>query len=97
MTRGFAVRRTLAGSVPSSRPTTEQLLKRAADLMRQYREYLENFNAAVDQLLKLQAEFKAEHPPFGSRYSPSESMPGNRRMCSGSVKRPWGIAGRDGF
>ena len=70
MTRGFAVRRTLARRVPSSRPTTEQLLKRAADLMRQYREYLENFNAAVDQLLKLQAEFKAEHPPFGSRYSP---------------------------
>ena len=95
MTRGFAVRRTLAGSVPSSRPTTEQLLKRAADLMRQYREYLENFNAAVDQLLKLQAEFKAEHPPSGLAIHPSESMPGN--MCSGSVKRPWGIAGRDGF
>jgi len=52
-----------------STPTTEELLKRAEDVMRRDQEYLENFNAAVDRLLKQQAEFKAEHPPFGSRYS----------------------------
>ena len=97
MTRGFAVRRTLAGSVPSSRPTTEQLLKRAADLMRQYREYLENFNAAVDQLLKLQAEFKAEHPPFGSRYSPLRIYARQQAYVQRQCEAPVGIAGRDGF
>ena len=52
-----------------STPTTEQRLTRAADLIRQSGEYLEDFNAAVDTLQKKQAEFQAEHPPFGSRYS----------------------------
>ena len=51
-----------------SNPTTEELLKRAEDLMRQNQEYLEDFNAALDQLLKRKAEFQAEHPAFG-RYS----------------------------
>ena len=52
----------------SSDLTTEELLKRAEDLMHEDREYLEDFNAAVDTLQKKQAEFQAEHPPFG-RYS----------------------------
>jgi hypothetical protein len=39
------------------------------DLIRESGEYLENFNAAVDQLQKAQAEFRAEHPRFGTRYS----------------------------
>jgi len=38
------------------------------DLIRQNQEYLEDFNAALDQLLKRKAEFQAEHPAFG-RYS----------------------------
>jgi len=61
--------RPILGTVRPSTPTTEELLKRAEDVMRRDQEYLENFNAAVDRLLKQQAEFKAEHPPFGSRYS----------------------------
>ena len=52
----------------SSTPTTEQLLKRAEDMMHEDREYLEDFNAAVDTLQKKQAEFQTEHPAFG-RYS----------------------------
>ncbi len=37
-------------TVHSSTPTKEQLLKRAADIMREDQEYLKNFNAAVDKL-----------------------------------------------
>ena len=55
--------------MPSHSPTTEELLKHAEDLMRQDWAYLEDFNAALDQLQKKQEEFQAEHPPFGSRYS----------------------------
>jgi hypothetical protein len=55
-------RRRILGTVHSSTPTTEELLKRAKDLIRESGEYLENFNAAVDQLQKAQAEFRAEHP-----------------------------------
>jgi len=54
-------RRILASAVPSHSPTTEELLKRAEDLMK-------DFNAAVDALQKRQAEFQTEHPAFG-RYS----------------------------
>ena len=61
-------RRILALTVTFSNPTTEELLKRAEDLMRQNQEYLEDFNAALDQFLKRKAEFQAEHPAFG-RYS----------------------------
>ncbi len=43
-------------------------MQRAEDVMRQSWEYLEDFNTALDQLHKRQAEFQAEHPPFG-RYS----------------------------
>ena len=62
-------RRILACAVPSHSPTTEELLKRAEDLMRQDWAYLKDFNAALDQLQKKQEEFQAEHLPFGSRYS----------------------------
>ena len=55
--------------MPSTSPTTEQLLKRAEDVMRRDQEYLEDFNAALDQLQKKQEKFQAEHPSFGSRYS----------------------------
>jgi hypothetical protein len=57
------------GAVPSNSATTEELLKRAEDVMRHSWEYLEDFNAVLDQLQKRQAEFPAEHPPFASRYS----------------------------
>ncbi len=62
-------RRILASAVPSHSPTTEELLKRAEEMMRQDWAYLENLNAALDQLQKTQEKFEAEHPPFGSRYS----------------------------
>jgi hypothetical protein len=65
----FSLRRILASNVTFSNPTTQELLKRAEDLIQQDQEYLENFNAAIDALQKRQAEFQAEHPPFGSRYS----------------------------
>jgi hypothetical protein len=55
--------------VYSSTPTTEELLKRAKDLIRKDQEYLKDFNAAIDQLQKKKEEFQAEHPPFGTRYS----------------------------
>jgi len=51
--------------VTFSNPTTEELLKRAEDLMRQNQEYLEDFFAAMNRLLKRQAEFQAEHPHWG--------------------------------
>jgi len=51
--------------VRSSTPTTEELLNRAKDLIRQNREYLEHFNAVIDQLHKREEEFQAEHPPGG--------------------------------
>jgi hypothetical protein len=56
-------------NVPFSNPTTEELLKQAEDVIRRSGEYLEDFNAALDQLLKRQAEFRTEHPRFGDRYS----------------------------
>jgi hypothetical protein len=59
----------LARTVPSTSPTTEQLLKRAEDVMRQDQEYLEDFNAAIDRLQQRQAEFQAEHPTWGTRYA----------------------------
>ena len=62
-------RRILASAVPSHSPTTEELLKRAEDLIRQNQECREGFIAAMNRLLKRQAEFQAEHPPWGSRYS----------------------------
>jgi len=55
--------------VPSTSPTTEQLLKLAEELIHQDQEFLKDFNAAVDQLQKKQEKFQTEHPPFGSRYS----------------------------
>jgi len=55
--------------VHSSTPTTEELLQRAEDLIHQDQEYLKDFNAAIDELQKMQAELQAEHPPWGSRYS----------------------------
>ena len=57
------------GTVHSSTPTTEELLNRAKDLIRQNREYLEHFNAVIDQLHKREEEFQAEHLPWGTRYS----------------------------
>ena len=62
-------RRRILGTVYSSTPTTEELLKRAKDLIRQDQEYLKDFNAAIDQLQKKKEEFQAEHVPFGTRYS----------------------------
>jgi hypothetical protein len=50
-------------------PTTEELLKRAQDLIHQDEDYLEGFNAAIDQLLKMQEQFRTEHPRSGDRYS----------------------------
>ena len=61
--------RRLLGTVHSSTPTTEELLKRAEDLIRQNQECREDFIAAMNRLLKRQAEFQAEHPPLGPRYS----------------------------
>ena len=58
-------RRILASAVPSHSPTTEELLKRAEDPMREDCAYLKDFNAAVDALQKRQAEFQTEHPAFG--------------------------------
>jgi len=55
--------------VASHIPTTEELLKRAQDLIHLDQDYLKDFNAAIDQLQKRKEEFQAEHPPFGSRYS----------------------------
>ena len=55
----------LTSAVPSHSPTTEELLKRAEDLMREDCAYLKDFNAAVDALQKRQAEFHTEHPAFG--------------------------------
>jgi hypothetical protein len=55
--------------VTFSNLTTEELLELAEDLIYQDQEYLEDFNAAIDQLQKRKEEFQAEHPPFGSRYS----------------------------
>ena len=61
-------RRILASNVTFSNLTTQELLKHAEDMMREDWEFLKDFNAAVDALQKKQAEFQAEHPPFGSRY-----------------------------
>ncbi len=61
-------RRILASAVSSHSPTTEQLLKRVEDMMREDWEFLKDFNAAVDQLQKKQEKFQTEHPAFG-RYS----------------------------
>jgi len=44
-------------------------VKHAEDMMREDQEFLKDFNTAVDQLQKRQAEFEAEHPPFGDRHS----------------------------
>src|SRR6266550_7317730 len=60
-----ALKRILALTVTFSNPTTEELLKRAEDLIRQNQEYLEDFSAALDHLQKRQEEFHAEHPAFG--------------------------------
>src|SRR6266566_3569232 len=51
--------------LPFNNPTTEELLKRAEDVIHQDLEYLKDFNAAVGQLQKRQEEFQAGHPPFG--------------------------------
>jgi hypothetical protein len=59
----------LASNVTFSNLTTEELLELAEDLIHQDQEYLEDFNAAIDQLQKRKKEFQAEHPAFGSRYS----------------------------
>jgi hypothetical protein len=59
----------LAGNVTFSNPTTEELLKRAEDVIRQNQDYLKDFMASVDQLLRRQEQFRAEHPAFGDRYS----------------------------
>jgi len=48
--------------------TTQELLDLSEDIMREDREYLKNFDDAVDALYKRQAEFQREHPAFG-RYS----------------------------
>jgi hypothetical protein len=49
-------------------PTSEHLL------MRQNQEYLEDFIAAMNQFLKRPAEFQAEHPDYGDRYSRSSGI-----------------------
>jgi hypothetical protein len=54
--------------VTFSNLTTQELLKHAEDIMREDREYLKEFNAAVDALQKKHEEFQIEHPAFG-RYS----------------------------
>jgi hypothetical protein len=51
--------------VTFSNPTTQELLKHAEDMMREDQEFLKDFNAAINQLQKRQAEFQAEHPAFG--------------------------------
>ncbi len=61
-------RRILASTVTLNNLTTQELLKHAEDMMREDWEFLKDFNAAVDQLLKKKEEFQAEHPAFG-RYS----------------------------
>jgi hypothetical protein len=55
--------------VTSGNPTTEELLKRAEDVIRQDQDYLKDFMTSVDQLLRRQEQFRAEHPAFGDRYS----------------------------
>ena len=60
--------------MPSHSPTTQELLKRAQDLIHLDQDYLKDFNAAIDQLQKKKEEFQAEHPPFGFAIpSPIES------------------------
>jgi len=54
-------------------PITEELLKRAQDMIHEDQDYLKDFNAAVNQLRKRQAEFEAEHPGFRDRYSLSRA------------------------
>ena len=58
----------LASTVTLNNLTTQELLKHAEDMMREDQEFLKDFIAAVDQLLKRQEQFQTEHPAFG-RYS----------------------------
>ncbi len=60
--------RILASTVTLNNLTTQELLKRVEDMMREDWEFLKDFNAAVDQLQKKQEKFQTEHPAFG-RYS----------------------------
>ena len=50
-------RRILASTVTLNNLTTQELLKHAEDMMHEDREYLKDFNAAVDMLQKKQEEF----------------------------------------
>ena len=61
--------RMLASTVTLNNLTTQELLKHAEDMMREDQEFLKDFIAAVDQLLKRQEQFQTEHPAWGSRYS----------------------------
>ena len=59
----------MASNVTFSNLTPEEFLELAEDLIHQDQEYLEDFNAAIDQLQKGKEEFQAEHPAFGACYS----------------------------
>jgi len=59
----------LASTVTLNNLTTQELLKHAEDMMREDQEFLKDFIAAVDQLLKRKEQFQTEHPAWGSRYS----------------------------
>ena len=59
----------MASNVTFSNLTPEEFLELAEDLIHQDQEYLEDFNAAIDQLQKRKEEFQAEHPAFGACYS----------------------------
>jgi len=55
----------LASTVTLNNLTTQELLKHAEDMMREDQEFLKDFIAAVDQLLKRQEQFQTEHPLGG--------------------------------
>jgi len=55
--------------VTFSNLTTKELLDLAEDVMREDREYLADFNAAIDRVQERQEEFRAEHPTWGTRYA----------------------------
>ena len=59
----------LSSNVTFSNLTTKELLDLAEDVMREDREYLADFNAAIDRVQERQEEFRAEHPTWGTRYA----------------------------
>ena len=54
-------------------PTTEELLKRAQDMIHEDQDYLKGFQRCRKPTPKRQAEFEAEHPGFRDRYSLSRA------------------------